>query len=293
MKEGKIANLISRYPLIAFSIVAYVWSWLIWSPVVLALLNGPKSRPGLLSIPWWATVGALAGGYGPTVSALLLTALQRGAPGVRKLVARLGAWRVGLRWYLVALFLPSVLLGVAIPLAKFRGSVIPPITLRRAYLMLPALIAAFPFGPLGEELGWRGFLLPRLQRERSALSSSLVIGIVSMAWHLPLFWAPAGTTISGSPVTAVALLRFLIECVSFAVLLTWLFNSTDGSVLLTVILHAAWNQPLVTFLFSKWPEDTIHTVSELILLPLCLAAAFVICWFGPRRLARGRLAQKS
>jgi hypothetical protein len=88
-------------------------------------------------------------------------------------------------------------------------------------LILPGLLMALPFGPLGEELGWRGYLQPRLMERSSPVATSLVIGTVWTFWHTPLYWAPAGTSISGEPVTVLAVLYYLVQVTGLAFVFTW------------------------------------------------------------------------
>jgi membrane protease YdiL (CAAX protease family) len=190
-----VTGAVSKHPLLWFSALSYFWSWLLWVPVVLTLKASTAVAGGSMpigDIPWWATLGALVGGYGPSLAALFVVAATEGRGRVRELVGRLGRWHVGLRWYLVAALLPSLVLGVAVFLMRLRGGVLPAFNLHRTLLIVPAFLAALPFGPLGEELGWRGFFLKRLRVNRSALTSSLLIGVISTFWHLPLVLGARG-----------------------------------------------------------------------------------------------------
>jgi len=117
-------------------------------------------------------------------------------------------------------FSTSLLLGVVIPLA----------------------FSIFPGSALGEEIGWRGYALPRLQAGRSALSASLILGVIWAFYHLPL-------SFTGQAFRSPSLfVPFAISTIALSVILTWVYNSTGGSLLLVVLLHATANLPLTLLL---------------------------------------------
>src|SRR5215212_3715192 len=169
-----VMSLVRRYPLISFFVLAYALAWWIW--ILYAI-----------EITFLGPIFAL----GPFLAAIIVTALTHGKAGLKALLSRLVRWRVGLRWYALALGLPvavyllavslSVLFGARASTAEQFGS---------WYLIFPlfAYSLLFPLsGAFGEELGWRGYALPRVQARLSALSSALIIGVIQTAWHLPLF----------------------------------------------------------------------------------------------------------
>lgn len=132
-----------------------------------------------------------------------MTRVVDGREGVRRLWARHRNWWVGLQWYLVMFFTMPVLLAGGMAIYAFQGN---PIGQFAPGAWPLALLVASPaelFGALGEEGGWRGFALPRLQRRFSAFWSSILPGIVHTFWQTPLFWLPGGTPVSGGPVTLV------------------------------------------------------------------------------------------
>ena len=144
--------------------------------------------------------------YAPSVSALIVTAYTGGISGLRELLNRLLRWRVGLRWYLtVFLGVPLLLLGSAALSAWFSGKSLEfgPKDWRLALYALLIPLVTDP-GPLGEELGWRGFALPRLLERWSALSASLILGLIWGLWHLPAFF------FSGLPQSQFSLPAFLL-----------------------------------------------------------------------------------
>ena len=165
--------------------------------------------------------------YFPFLIGILITAIVNGRSGLKTFFSRIVRWRVGLRWYAVALFLPPGLRLVAAGLNILLGAQMP------TNIQIPTgseLLANFLFPnflliALGEEPGFRGFALPRLLVGRSALSASLILGVLHAIWHIPLF-------IFGSDSPMIVPI-----VISGAVLNTWLFNKTNGSVLLAMLLH--------------------------------------------------------
>src|SRR5215210_4285066 len=167
----------------------------------------------------------------PLVSFFVMAGVTGGREGVRRLLRRIVLWRVGFRWYLfVLLGIPAIILvsTVFVPgaLASFQASAVPS-TLILYVVAGPVFL--FAGGPVFEEIGWRGFALPRLQLLHGPLVGSLILGALWGLWHLPLFLIPSWDTPHGS-VLDVAL--FVTLAVALTVVFTWVFNNTKGSVLL-------------------------------------------------------------
>ena len=138
----------------------------------------------------------------------------------------------------------------------------------------------FPGSALGEELGWRGFALPRLQARRSALAASLIVGAVWGTYHLPLF-------VLGSPTRPFALfLPFALSCVIMSIFYTWMYNGTGGSLLIVVLLHATTNLPL-TVVYEHLGERVVP-VFWLLDAILAIGAAVLIARTGAATLSRVR-----
>jgi len=184
--------------------------------------------------------------YAPTIAALVVTAAQEGAPGLRALLSRLVRWRFGVQWYaLVLLGVPA--LGL---LAAALGGGVPEYGWAQWYLYLPLLISQVFLDPgsLGEELGWRGYALPRLLVVLKPLWASLVLGIIWFLWHLPAFF------VAGTPQDALSVPAFFVSALSLSVISTLLFQKSNGSVLPSLLLHLTANfslnylgAPLVQF----------------------------------------------
>jgi membrane protease YdiL (CAAX protease family) len=222
----------------------YLWSWAFWIPAVRAWRAGPQTPEHLMALlPF-----VLAGAYGPTIAALVLSGVVEGWSGVRALLARLLVWRVRPLWYLFALLLPPALVLVGLALFVWRGGWVGPVDPNGLVLVAPTLVGALPFGPLAEELGWRGYALPRLLDRVTPTVASLIVGAAWTFWHTPLFFAPSGTSISGRPVTLTAVATYFAFVTGLSFVFTFMATRTKGSVLLAVLLHLAINGALV-FLF--------------------------------------------
>jgi len=145
------------------------------------------------------------------------------------------------------------------------------------------LFSIFPGSSLGEELGWRGFALPRLQARHSALAASLIVGAAWGIYHFPLF-------LLGSPTRPLALfLPFAIGSVIMSIFYTWMYNGTGGSLLIVVLLHATTNLPL-TVVYAPLGERVVP-VFWLLDAMLALTAAVLIARTGAATLSRGREKQ--
>lgn len=258
--------------MIVYFLLTLGWSWLCWLPML------PTYRESGFSSPPWVWALLLLGAYGPSLVAIVMTARRRGKPGVIGLLGKFRIWRVGARWYLLALFLPVlVTLGGALLFAA-RGGEVGPLVFGRAYLIPVALLAAAPFGPLAEELGWRGFALPRLLERHGPLASSLIVGAVWTLWHTPLFWAPAGSSISGEPVTIESVAFYLALLTGFSIFFTWIHLNCRGSVLMALVLHTSFNTDMLHRLLpGLW--EVSGEVARWSLVPLWILAALVV-WRG-------------
>ena len=176
----------------------------------------------------------LFGLLGPSFAALAVTFFKTGMEGMRILLRSALRWRFNLVWYVAAIGLVGVLRAVNVSI--LHGS-IPPLS--EWLRFSPALCLGQVWVALGEEYGWRGFALPRLQELYGSLGGSLVLGILWAAWHLPMFFVP------GSPQHATAFvpsfLSYLLIVSYWSIIMTVLYNRTGGSVLVCMLFHASLN----------------------------------------------------
>jgi membrane protease YdiL (CAAX protease family) len=188
----------------------------------------------------WIQLGALSS----SLAAIVLVLIEGRKGCLRELLSRALIWRVGIQWWIFALFfmiVPSVaslylyhLLGG--PAVDWSG-------LQPLYKIVPMFIFLTIAAGIGEEFGWRGFLLPRLQARHNALVSGLIVGVAWATWHVPLFFIK-GTSqyeqqLDGGLLPAI--LGYAVFVIVQSVQFTWLFNNTKGSVLLAAVFHGASN----------------------------------------------------
>jgi membrane protease YdiL (CAAX protease family) len=262
VEEGmqSIAVLIKRHPMAAFLILTYALSW--WPMLFVDGLNS----------------------FGPTIAALIVTALVGGGAAVKALLQKQVQWRVKPRWYAVALGLPFGLYILAVALNVLLGA---PAPSAEQLGQLPVALLLFPLimiigGPLGEELGFQGFAQPRLLAVRSALVASLLMAAIRIGFHLPLI-------VDVDNPTSLANLPYIPLLIAAAVLYTWLYLHTNGSVLLATLLHgsiaigAEYFQPM----FSG--ADSLRLFWILAAL-FCAAALVVLIATGPNLTRRAPAA---
>jgi hypothetical protein len=258
---------IGRYPVAAFFILTYAISWAVWLPLAVAQIDTPLYKIGT---------------FGPTLAALLLTVLMRGRLGLKRLLRPLLIWRVHVGWYLFSILSTAVGVLVAIGLHIWLGGTPPKFNdPAQLYLVIPAFLYVLFTSVVGEEIGWRGYALPRLQAKHSALGASLVLGLVWGAWHLPLFWM-AGNFHQQIPISL-----FLLQTTGFSILYTWMYNHTRGSLLLAHLFHAASNTTIGVL--PVLPMDTGGSRRPLWLVVgiLWAVALIVVARYGPKRLSEG------
>lgn len=217
-----------------FFALTIIMSWLIWIPLTLSHLGiGP------FHIPEGTSNGVrLLGVLMPAIAALLLTARAGGRDAVRSLLGRLTIWRVGWRWWAMAVLVsPGLLVLSGLVYNWFGGQ--PPITLppQTSAVVLMISIIFLLIATLGEEIGWRGVALPALQQRHSALSASLILGAVWATWHLP-FWLLLDTYAQYG--VRYLVLNYLLV-VPMTPYITWLYNKGRSSLLLPVAYHISFN----------------------------------------------------
>jgi uncharacterized protein len=261
--------------------LAFAFSWVAWAPAVV-LSRGP-SEPQTL-----AALLHLLGGLGPMLSAFVVTALAGGSAGVRELLGRVFRWRVGVGWWVVAVLGTPILflLGAVVCRLLFGGW--PEIgefgrSEEFAFLgLLPYWLANIVFFGFGEEVGWRGFALPRLQTgRRSALVAALILSLFWAAWHVPLFSFAMGLKSMG----LAAIAGWFFSIVTGSILLAWLYNSTGGSILIVAIFHGT----LDISISSPAGPELANVMGALV--TFCGLA--VLAWGGPKNLSRGRRKQEA
>ena len=249
-----------------FFILAYAFSWAVEIPLAL-------KAQGLLDTPLPFSAHYL-GAYGPLLAAIVMTWVTAGQEGLRELLGRMFKWRVRPGWWLVALA-PLVLYALVGVVLRFVQGQWPDAGALGQIDFLPnlgagALLLWFLTFGLGEEAGWRGYALPRLQRGRNALSATVILWVFWALWHLPLFFYLYDVTV---------LPGLLLGLLAGAITFTWLYNSTAGSILLLAVWHGAFN-------FTTGCVTCKTGVAAAVLSALVMVwAVVVVIWFKPATLS--------
>lgn len=233
-----------------YFILALGWSWLFWIPVALTGMD-ISVTPGIVLF--------IIGIFGPAVSAIFLTYLTGDQQERREYWSRLINFRrIGPRWYAIIILIAPVCSVLAILTGFVINGNLPSVDTAVSYVTHPLTILPFAmvtmiYGPLPEELGWRGYALDRLQRKWNALISSLVLGVIWAVWHMPIFFMRGSLL---SEVQPLWLTQFWIAMgpgiLATAVLMTWIYNNTQRSTIAAILLHFMMN---FTLEFLRLPGD--------------------------------------
>jgi len=228
----------------------------------------------LKGVPIVSPDGLFIGGV--SLAAVIVVAVTEGRAGLRDLGHRLVRWRVGVRWYAILIAVPILLVGaVAVLLPLFGGGALD-WSRRPSWASTAVLLGFLLFLPLGasigEEIGWRGYALPRLLARCSPLTSGAVFGVVWAVWHLPIVLADPALR---APVP------FLLQIVPLSVLFTWLFLHTRGSVLIAVLFHA-WYDVVLMYVAATVPSGDYGLLWWLLCAVQGVAAGLVVAGGGMR-----------
>lgn len=239
----KLRDVFSRnHPLLTFVLISYLFSWTFW--LLSSHVAGSiwfKVAAFSLEIPKTALMTAL-GDLGPGIAAIIVIADIAGINGLRTFLTKLRPDNWG--WVGLAIVAPPALM---ISELLFTGLTLPELTGAGSWGRWLRLLAVnLPLAPLWEELGWRGYLLPRLQSSMTSLAAGTVVGVAWGLWHTPLYIA---VRIHNSSFGVFPLCFFFLA-LALSVLFTWVYNVTNASLSVLVLLHASWNSS--TILFLAW-----------------------------------------
>jgi len=251
----------------SFLLIAFGWSWINWS-IGLYFLSGGINNETISQFVKFFFIGV----YGPAIGAIITTAYFGGLAETLTLLKKLFIWKYPVFNYFVVFALPLLFLGSGIVLYALLFDN-PGVFEKQAVLTIPLiLLQSLYAGPLGEELGWRGLLLPELQKNNSAIKSSVIVGFMHFSWHLPLFWAPFGTLLSGQPFSALLTFTYLVLVICWSCTQTWLVNNSKGSVLIAILFHLFVNAGIALLFFPKINSDanhakTVYYLSSFVTIP--------------------------
>jgi uncharacterized protein len=220
--------------LVSFFSLTYAVTWTCW---LAAVKISEEARTPLPAVDVLRSTLLLVGTFAPALVALLLTSRADGRRGLHALLARVFQGRVDLRWYLFAiLYMPAIKLAVALT-HHFASGMWPRFGHEGPILITIAILLSLP-AQSGEELGWRGYALPRLAFSFGWPFASVILGAVWGLWHLPLFFLP------GADKYGQSFLVYVIGVVAFSFAIAWVYARTHGSLLLTMLMHSALDQTI-------------------------------------------------
>lgn len=227
----------------------------------------------------------ILGALSASIAGVVLTAIVTGKSGLRQLFDRIIIWRINIGWWAFAVF--AVLIVVVLGMLSNAFFNLDILDLTRIFNGLDSIVPVFVMimimGGLGEELGWRGFMLPRLQTRYNALVSSIIVGVLHGLWHVPMFFieglSPYQEMAAASNIVVVIIGYTIFYITPWAILYTCLLNNTRGSLLLVCVLHAgeAW-------VLTSWNID--NTIGFIGLsVGMTILSVIVLIIYGPKNLS--------
>jgi uncharacterized protein len=268
---------IKKYTALAYFILVFAFAWTVW---LAAGFFAPRSFLG----------ATLVGAWSPTLIALLIIRVKGGGQALRLFLKGLFKFRVGWYWWLIVVFSIPVIALLSIGIYHLMGGNVPRISYPVGIpektpvviVVLGLFISGIFFGgPLAEDVGWRGFIVPELHKTMHALKAALLVGIIWVVWHLPFFWFKEGAQVVGF----LPLPWFAILTMAWAVLFAWVYFNTK-SLLMPVLYHSSINTTLGVFGVLNSQPSTPNTALLLINALLTWAFVGLVVWrFGSRTLA--------
>jgi uncharacterized protein len=250
MKDGIMKTIkasVERHPLLSFYALAFAITWgglimVVGGPS--EILGSPEllgTRFALVMLAWLA---------GPSVASILMTGVVYGKVGLRDLLARMTRWRVGARWYAVAILTaPLLVTAILFALSLSSPEYLPTIltTSDKVSLLLLGIVGTL-VGGIFEELGWTGFATPTLLRRmrHGVLTTGLIVGVLWGVAHFPLYYWGASGDLSGALLVAVVAANVLAWFPPYRVLMVWVYDRTE-SLLLAMLMHGSATGSLVIF----------------------------------------------
>jgi membrane protease YdiL (CAAX protease family) len=268
----KEASIIKKYQVSAFFILTFVISGIVAIPLLLSIHHLiPVKLPGFI---------ALVAASGPTMAAIIIVYLAEGRKGLASLLKGLKQWRLHLKWYLFAILLYPMMMLLSSVIIFFFGGKFPPV-LEKLPSLIPIFLILTVQAGIGEEIGWRGYATPHLQKRFSGLTACLIVSVIWTAWHLPLFWMPGGLQADmWKEVGFIASVAFYgIYLTASSIIFTWSFNSTGGSLLMPILLHGSANTAAWLFSANVIPKFGIMPLALLTVLGVILAI-FILIFAG-------------
>lgn len=265
-----MSTIVKKYPALSLLILAMIFGTAPLLAVNIGLLPAGYDQLGALS-------ASLAG--------IVLAAVEGRKHGMGKLLGRFLIWRVGLWWWAFVLFFPILPAVATLYLYHlFGGPAVDWSGLKPLSSVVPMILFLTIAAGMGEEFGWRGFALPRLQARYNALVSSLIVGVLWSSWHLPLFLTKGTIQYEWKAQVGLlpAVLAYSLYVTAESIQCTWVFNNTKGSVLVAAVMHGAlnaWNQYIDVY---RGHFGGILTY----MLVMVIVSLLITLWAGSTNLSR-------
>lgn len=268
--DGRVRTWVKGHQVVTFFALAYA---IMYAAVFGSLAVDPAHTMAPFTLVWAVAV------FSPTIASVVVSWVIGGGAEVRRVLAGFARWRIGVWWYLAAFGLFLAPLMVALVYRVAGGAVPGPQPGVTPLTVVGSVLFTLISGPLSEEAGWRGFALPRLQERFSAVTSSLVLGVVWTCWHIPLFF------VAGKASPGIPFFIYLPLVVTLTFYLTWVYNNTGGSLIATTLAHCSFNLDavLITGALGLLPVMVFYMTAGPGLV-LAVVAAVVV--FGPKRMSR-------
>lgn len=259
----------------SFIILTFVISWLIWLP-------GVTNHMGWTCIPIPDPILILVGALSPLISTFYLEYRDYKWVGIKNILLRSFDFRLSVNWYMICVGLPLLLLGLSrLTLSLFESELPESDLIKNPFMVFPLLILFFLIGGgLNEEIGWRNYVLENYQKRHNALKSSIILAFYWILWHLPLF------LMSSTNQATIPYWLFVLAVVPLSVLITWIYNSTNGSIFAVALLHSMGN--LAHEIFKVFPTSESPSIIGFIALIILysLTAIFITFKYSYRTLSK-------
>ncbi len=254
--------------LILFFSITFLWSWLLWLSPILNSIG--------FVVPEFLLFLSMFANFGPTIAALILTAIKGGKVELKALLKRGWNFKFKKLWLIPILGLIPFIALLSLLLVIFIDGTWVLSYATSLVMFVPLLfIIFFTGGPLGEEYGWRGYALDRLQSRWNALTSSIILGLIWGLWHLPLHFIP------GTTQQAVPFYQNLIILTLSSIIYTWLHNNTGRSIAVALLIHLAAN--MSGAFIPYWVSDYGRWISFFITL---IAIILILIIYKPKKLKK-------
>lgn len=266
-RNNSVSTFFRNHQILLFFILTYIITWIMWVP----LIPYSHANVGLKieDLPPIIAVLLFSASFGPVLSALFVSVISNGKISLIKNIKKVFNWRINWRWYLIVIFLPfiwllsSKALFVITSGGEFSNPIIEPIG---SYIGLFLMILFIGGG--NEEVGWRGFVTPRLQAKYRPMTANIIVGLFWGLWHLPLYFVTFGTNFldfsKDFPGAILVILVALASTILWSIVFAWVYNNTK-SIFLVMLMHSFHN--LFNGIFAlSWGGVAVEPYELLILL---------------------------